>query len=181
LKLAMIGCGFIRPQHMSGIYDEAPEIEVAAACDVSRERLEAFCRRYGIARAYDSAAELFERGGVEAVSIAVKPEEAKVRLAREAMQHGLHVLTEKPMALTVAEAEAMAATARRTGRVLQIAFNRRFEPVYRRAAEILHDRERFGDVAGLDARFAAPGRHPYVMFMSQIPHTLDLIHLLFLG
>lgn len=175
IKLGMIGCGCIRPQHMSGIFDEASDIKVTAACDISRERLTAFCTRYGVKEAFATPEEMFSSGRVDAVSIAVKPESDKVRLSIDALDHGLHVLAEKPMALTVKEAEAMAVAARRSGKVLQIAFNRRFEPVYSRVAEIVKDRPLFGDVVNMDACYNAACKSPYVMFMAQTPHTLDTI------
>jgi predicted dehydrogenase len=177
IKLGMIGCGFIRPQHMSGLFDEAPDVEVVAACDLMPDRLKAFCERYG-ARGYKSPVDLFKKSGVDAVSIAIKPEEAKVHLSMEAMALGIHVLAEKPMALTVREARDMAATCRRTGQVLQIAFNRRFELMYQKAVAIIQDRKMFGEVANVTAVFESPGSYPYVTFMSQAPHTFDLLQYL---
>jgi len=177
IKLGMIGCGFIRPQHMSGLFDEVPDIEVVAACDLMPGRLKAFCERYG-AKGYKSPRELFKKSGVDAISIAVKPEEAKVQLSMEAMEQGIHVLAEKPMALTVREARDMAATCRRTGKILQIAFNRRFELMYQKAVAIVRDKKTFGDVANVSAVFESPGSYPYVTFMSQAPHTFDLLQYL---
>ena len=177
IKLGMIGCGFIRPQHMSGLFDEAPDIDVVAACDLMPARLKAFCERYGT-RGYKSPLELFKKSGVDAISIAIKPEAAKVRLSIEAMEQGLHVLAEKPMALTVKEARDMAATCRRTGQILQIAFNRRFELMYQKAVAVIQDRKTFGEVANVTAVFESPGSYPYVTFMSQAPHTFDLLQYL---
>lgn len=175
LRLGIVGCGFIRPQHMAGLFEEAPDMEVTAACDLDHARLAAFCERYRGVRACASTDELMA-SGIDAISIAVKPEQAKVQLAIQALERGLHVLAEKPMALTVAEADAMAAAARRSGRVLQIGFNRRFEPVYRRAAELVRDTERFGAITSINASFLTPGGCPYVAFMAQLPHTFDLLH-----
>ena len=178
LRLAMLGCGNIKHQHMVGIYEQAPGIEVAAACDINGETLAAFCERYGIARAYATPDELLSADGIDAISIAVIPEPEKSRLAIEALRRGLHVLAEKPMALTVKEARAMAAVARETGRVLQIGLNRRFEPVFRKAAETIGESARFGEVAGLRVVHGGPCEVPYVFFMAQLPHTFDLVQYL---
>jgi len=175
LKVAMIGCGGIRAQHMSGIFDEAPEIDVAAACDINRQALDNFQERYGVKNGFQDYRELFKAGGIDAVSIAVIPEELKVQIAVEALEHGFHVLAEKPMALTVKEAEAMAAAARKADRVLQTGFQRRFEPVYRKAWEVINDTGSFGDVAFMRVSFIMPTNYTYVAFMSQSPHTFDAI------
>lgn len=174
LSLGILGCGWVRPAHMSGIYDEAPDIDVVAACDPHPPALAAFCSRYGVPQAYADPAQLFAHPGLEAVSIAVKPESEKVRLAIRALECGLHVLAEKPMALTVPEAEAMAAAAQRTGRVLQIGFNRRFEPVCQAVHALLHDRNTFGSLVACHASYGgARSEFPYVTFMAQNPHTFD--------
>ena len=78
----------LKHQHMAGIYEQAPDIEVTAACDINAATLAAFCERYGIARAYATPGELFSADGVDAVSIAVIPEPEKSRLAIEAMGTG---------------------------------------------------------------------------------------------
>ncbi|MCE9612814.1 MAG: Gfo/Idh/MocA family oxidoreductase [Lentisphaerae bacterium] len=174
LRLGIIGCGWVRPAHMSGIFDETPDIEVVAACDPHPPALAAFSSRYRVPHAYADPAQLLAHPGLDAVSIAVKPEPEKVRLAIRALERGLHVLAEKPMALTIPEAESMAAAARRSGRVLQIGFNRRFEPVYQAAHALLHDRDTFGTLVTCHASYAgAQNEFPYVTFMAQNPHTFD--------
>lgn len=175
LKLGMVGCGWVRPQHMAGIFEEAPGVEVTAASDIDPHKLGEFCDRYRIDQRFTDPEEMFAKAGVDAVSIAIKPESAKVRLAIAAMKQGLHVLAEKPMALTVAEAEEMAKTAKTTGRILQIGFNRRFEVVYRKVVELIRNRELFGSVATAAVDYGSSSTYPYVQFMSQFPHTFDML------
>ena len=178
LRLGIIGCGGIRGQHMDGLYEAAPDVAVTAACDVRPEAVEAFCTRYDIGHACTDPLELLDPSLLDAVSIAIKPEGDKVRLSIAALEAGLHVLAEKPMALTLAEARAMAQAARASGRVLQIGLNRRFEPVYEGVRQVIQDRESFGDVALVRAVFMGKSDFPYVTFMSQTPHTFDAIHFL---
>ncbi|MDA0989321.1 MAG: Gfo/Idh/MocA family oxidoreductase, partial [Verrucomicrobia bacterium] len=52
IHLGIIGCGWVRDQHMAGIYENAPDVEVVAACDVSKDRLDAFCSRYAVQHAF---------------------------------------------------------------------------------------------------------------------------------
>ena len=66
----MIGCGGIRAQHMSGIFDESDEIDVAAACEVSPEALERIQKRCGVESGRLDRRELFEADGIDEVSLA---------------------------------------------------------------------------------------------------------------
>jgi len=178
IRLGMIGCGNIKHQHMAGIYEQVPELNVTAACDVNPVTLNDFSDRYGIPERYASIDEMLENADLDAVSISIIPEPAKCEMAIKCLERGLHVLVEKPMALTVKEAEAMGAAARKAGLVLQAGYNRRFEPIITQARDIINDVERFGQFTSMRVIHAGMCEVPYVFCMAQLPHTLDLIEFL---
>lgn len=110
---------------------------VIAAQDPHAGRLGELCAAYSIPNACTTAEELLATPGLDAVYIAV-PNKFHVPLAIQALEAGKHVILEKPFALNAAEAERAIQTARKTGRVLTIGMNQRFEEnsqTFRKLAE----------------------------------------------
>lgn len=81
------------------------------------------------ARACRTVGELAETGA-EAVYVTL-PNAFHSAVVLDALEYGLHVFSEKPMATTLDEARRVATAVRRTGRIYQMGFNRRFAPAYR--------------------------------------------------
>ena len=123
LRLGVVGLGMGRG-HVDQ-YSKHPRGEVVAIADLDAERLKQVGDQYGIKDRYTDAAKLFARRDIDAVSIAT-PNKFHCPLTVAALQSGKHVLCEKPMAMTVAEAELMRDTAARLGKTLMINFSFRF-------------------------------------------------------
>ncbi|MFH1104512.1 MAG: Gfo/Idh/MocA family oxidoreductase [Actinomycetota bacterium] len=110
-----------------------PAIQRAEGCEVvaiasrSLERAAAAATRFAIPAAYGSYQQLLERDEVEAVYIPL-PNDAHAPWTIRAAQAGKHVLCEKPLALTVAQAEEMGAACRQAGVKLAEAFMYRHHP-----------------------------------------------------
>jgi phthalate 4,5-cis-dihydrodiol dehydrogenase len=113
LRMGIIGLG----QGAAGIMptmDALPEIDLVAATARNPQVREAFLGRHPGARAYPDIASLCADPDVDAVWIAT-PNRLHAEHAIEAMRAGKHVAVDKPMAVTMDEADAMVETARRTG------------------------------------------------------------------
>lgn len=125
LRVGVIGVG-MGSGHIEG-YQQDGRAEVAAVCDVSGDRLRAAAERLEIPadRRYTEAAEMFAKADLDAVSIAV-PNKFHAPLTLAAFKAGCHVLCEKPMAMTVKEAEQMLAASKKAGKNLMINFSYRF-------------------------------------------------------
>ena len=134
IKIALIGAGNIAKTHIRA-YKSVPEVEIAAICDINKEVLEATAEEYGIEKKYLSVDELLENEKeLDAADVCVwNCNHAKCAIA--ALNAGLHVLCEKPMAYSVSEAEEMKACAEKNGKILMIGFVSRFSP----GAKILKD------------------------------------------
>jgi len=125
VRVGIIGTGSIAEYaHMPG-YRSVPGVEVVAACDVVPGKAALFAEKWGIPRAYDGHRAMLEAEELDAVSVCT-PNCAHKETSIDALNAGVHVLCEKPMAMNLAEAKEMAATARRTGKVLQIGLHWRF-------------------------------------------------------
>ena len=104
--------------------EQGQEIELVGVYVQQPERAAEIAERYRT-RAFEQSAALL--AGVEALSVTV-PTIAHREVAEAALAAGVHVLVEKPMAVTTAEADAMLAAARRAGRQIQVGQVERFNP-----------------------------------------------------
>lgn len=104
LRLGIVGIG-VGASEILPAMEAAPEIELVAGADVNRRVLETFQARYG-ARIYDSIEKLCEDPDVEAVWIST-PNKFHAPHTIIAAERGKHVVVEKPMAISLKEAEAM--------------------------------------------------------------------------
>ncbi|MPZ11359.1 MAG: gfo/Idh/MocA family oxidoreductase [Kiloniellaceae bacterium] len=104
LSAALLGAGMISLYHLRAW--RAMGVPVTAVCDPDRARAEERAREFGVDRIYTDAADLFEDGGFELADIAASVE-AHDPLTRLAADHGVHVMLQKPMTRSVAEAEAL--------------------------------------------------------------------------
>ncbi len=127
MKLAIIGAGGISQAHCAG-WELLPQVEVIAVADLILERAEKTAQRFG-AHAYASLEELLAAEQPDAVDLCV-PSDLHARMSVRCLEAGLHVLCEKPMAYHPAEADAVIAAWRKSGKILMIAQCLRFWPEY---------------------------------------------------
>jgi predicted dehydrogenase len=106
LRIAVVGCGLISLYHLRAW--AAAGAEIVALCDTDRAKAEARGQEFGISRIHDDAGEMFAQGGFDAVDIAASVG-AHAPVARMAADHGVHIMCQKPLTETVAEAEALIA------------------------------------------------------------------------
>lgn len=125
LRAGVIGLGMGRA-HIRG-YREHPQVDVAAIADIDGDRLQKVGDEYGIASRYHTAEEMLEKERLDIVSVAT-PNAMHKPLAILAFEHGCHVLTEKPMAMSAKEGTEMISAAEKAGKRLMINFSFRFTP-----------------------------------------------------
>ena len=135
LKVGVIGCGSIARYRHLAEYQAHENVEITAVCDVVQERALEMAEKFGAA-AYTDYQELLKNGEIEAVSICT-PNALHAPMSITALQSGKHVLCEKPMATSLAEAEAMIEAAKVNKKKLMIAHNQRFVPSHDKAHELI--------------------------------------------
>ena len=136
LKVGVVGCGGIaNAKHLPAMKRNG-NFELVAFCDLLEERALKAKEEYGTedARVYTDYQELLKED-VEAVYV-LTPNSSHAPISIAAMEAGKHVMCEKPMAKTYAEAKAMVETAERTGKVLTIGYQNRYraDSVYLKSA-----------------------------------------------
>jgi predicted dehydrogenase len=115
-----------------------PGAELRALCGRDAERTRRMADEHGVPLTFTDPHALFESGEVDAVVISTI-NRTHHRLTMAALEARLHVLCEKPLAMTVAEADEMAATARRLGRRCLVPFTYRFMPTSRFVKRLVDD------------------------------------------
>src|SRR3954452_11385774 len=186
LRTALIGCGKVGQIHAAALRD-LPESEFVAACDPQRERAEAFASLHGT-RPYTDVGTMLTETGAQAVVIGT-PHPLHATAAIASMEAGVHVLVENPRAASLADCDAMIATARRTGTTLGVISQRRFYEPVRRLKEAIDAGKIGRPVLGVFQMFswrdrayyqADPWRGKWAtegggVLVNQSPHQLDLL------
>ncbi len=188
IRVGIVGCGQMGRWHLEA-YRQNPRVELAAFADTTLGFATAFAAETGgRARAYRSHREMLARESLDAVSICTLPVTHR-EIAVDVLHAGAHVLCEKPLASSIADAAAMCETAAESGRLLIPGFKFRFFEEVQKARElvqssvlgpILKARLMFGghiDMAG--TWYARPELSGGGVLMDNGPHAFDLIRFVF--
>ncbi len=130
IKVGVIGCGAIAQiQHLPHLRELSEQFEIAGLADLSPGVLRVVGEEYGVPveRQFLDYREMV-RSDIDAVIVCPSGSHAAPSIA--AAEAGKHILVEKPMCTTVAEAEAMVAAADKAGVILMVAYMKRHEPAY---------------------------------------------------
>lgn len=125
-RVGVIGAGSIAQSHLTA-YSENADVELIAVADMNLERAQAVADTFGAKRAYADPHELLADDEIDGVSICTW-NNSHASWAIAAIEAGKHVLVEKPIARTVAEAEEIQRIAEKHDRVVQVGFVRRHSP-----------------------------------------------------
>ncbi|MCM3772774.1 MULTISPECIES: Gfo/Idh/MocA family protein [Priestia] len=139
VKIGVIGCGSIAQHRHLPEYKMNEQVELVAVCDINAERANSVAQQYGV-KAYTNYEELLASGTVEAVSVCT-PNYLHAPISVAALNSGVHVLCEKPMATSEEEAKAMIEAAKTNGKKLMIGHNQRFVASHQKARELIEKGE----------------------------------------
>ncbi|MYL49452.1 gfo/Idh/MocA family oxidoreductase [Halobacillus litoralis] len=126
LKMGIIGVGGIaQGRHIPSFLDLKDKVELTAVQDVNEGRAEEVAEAHQIPYVFKDYQDMFEK--VDAVTICT-PNKFHAEISIAALEAGVHVLCEKPMAITTEECEAMMEAAKKNDRLLSIAYHYRYTP-----------------------------------------------------
>ncbi len=154
IRVGILGCGSIARQRHAYEYSLRQDVEIAGLFDLSRERAQEVAAKFG-GRVYESMEAMLADPTIDAVSVCVANAyhaEATIK----SLNAGKHVLCEKPMAITMADCEAMLEAARKNGKRLFIGQNQRLTLAHRKAKELLAGGE-LGRVISFQSTFGHKG------------------------
>src|SRR5690349_7935597 len=182
VRLALIGSGRMGSFHGETISRRLPGARLVAIADPAPGTAARMAESLDAARAYTDPAQVFADAGIDAVAVAA-PARFHADLVVAAATAGKHVFCEKPMALTLADADRAIEAARTAGVVLQVGFNRRFAADWAAARALLDDgslgtprllRSVTRDPGGFD-----PARvPPDTIFLETLIHDFDTLRFL---
>lgn len=170
LRVGVIGVGHLGCRH-AGIYAQMRGVRLSAVCDADASKARNVARRLGCAAVTDYRRLL---GAVDAVSLAV-PTSLHAAIGLPLVARGIHILIEKPIATTLAQADALIRMAARRGVILQVGHVERFNAAIHAAKRYL-THPRFIEVHRLSP-------YPYrgtdvSVILDVMVHDLDMLQLL---
>lgn len=151
-RAGIIGTGGISRAHLRGYRNNG--VTVTALMDVNREAAEAMAADVEGAKVFDTYADLLDSGLIDVLSICTPPA-AHEEPAVMALQRGIHVLLEKPMAHTVESGRHILEAAEKSDAVLTIGFRHRYLPAVRKLRELITDGT-LGEIVLYQNAFTAP-------------------------
>ncbi|WP_375422988.1 Gfo/Idh/MocA family protein [uncultured Friedmanniella sp.] len=183
---ALVGCGDVSVVHAEALA-ALPDVELVAVCDTDPGRREAAAEAYGVPGFADHRA-LLDRGRPDVVHLAT-PHHTHASLAVDALRAGVHVVLEKPVAATLAEADRLIAEAQRSPAKIAVCFQNRYNTAVAAMHRLLTSGE-LGPVLGAAATVMwhrppdyyrrRPWRATWAgsgggLLMNQAIHTVDLL------
>jgi predicted dehydrogenase len=127
VKIGIVGASWWADLMFLPSLQSHPGAQVAALCARSRDRVEALARKYGVPRVYTDYRQLIDQGKLDALVVAA-PDDLHYPVVMHALDAGLHVLCEKPMAMTAGQAREMLEKAEAVGVKHMILFTWRWMP-----------------------------------------------------
>ena len=137
-KVVLIGAGFIADIHAESYHRYVPDAEIVGVYSRTEAHARAFARKHGIARWFTNVDEAISQPESEVVDICL-PNNLHARVTIDAATAGKHVILEKPLCLTLDEADAMIAACKAHNRKLMYAEELCFAPKYERVRQLVRE------------------------------------------
>jgi myo-inositol 2-dehydrogenase/D-chiro-inositol 1-dehydrogenase len=178
VRIGVIGCGRIGRLHCENLA-RMRGVEIVGVSDLRLDVAKEVAAAVRVGRAFDDPRRLLQDTSIDALVIA-SPTDTHAPFLWEAATRGKHIFCEKPLDLDLAKARAAVRSAERAEVVLQVGFNRRFDPTFARIAELV----RAGDVGlvhvvRISSRDPAPPPVKYIrasggIFLDMTIHDHDM-------
>lgn len=143
IKVGLLAYGAIGDEHNRAV-QATTGMALSAVCDTNPERLDAALRISPEAKTFTDANEMLASGEIDLVVISTPPN-SHYKWAKQALSLGLHVMLEKPMALSTQECDELMELALTKGVLLVVYQNRRYDPDFLTMKHLI-DTDQIGDV-----------------------------------
>ena len=127
LRVGIVGTGWIAEAHIAK-YKEMEDVEIVAGCDLIPGKAEKFFKTWGVegVHCYENDLEMYAKENLDAVSVCTY-NATHAECAINALNNGVNVLLEKPMCVTTEEAVEIMRAEKKSGKILSIGFQPRFD------------------------------------------------------
>jgi predicted dehydrogenase len=156
IRVGIVGGGEVTQIiHLPSLYQLSEQFEVTALCDVSQKVLDCVGEQWRIDRRFQDYRDLVEDAEIDAVLV-TNPHVFHAEVVLAALAAGKHVLVEKPMCISLEEADQIISAQEQSGTVVQVGYMRRYAPAFAEACQQVQAMERIGmarvhDVIGANA------------------------------
>jgi predicted dehydrogenase len=141
IKLGIIGTGIAaRDLHLPALQNLKNKFEIIMVCNHTEQKAKEFSKLVGGVPYVLNYPELLKNQELEAVDI-ILPIELNLTVTKDALEAGKHVIVEKPLASNVADAKLMAEFPNRYKKIMMVAENYRYNPVFKRINTMIHDQK----------------------------------------
>ncbi len=148
LKIGIVGCGAVaKERHIPSFMRVKNKVTLQAVCDRNENLATDIAKEYRIPKVFPDISEMLAKENLDVIDICV-PQQIHAPLAIQALEHGCHVLIEKPMALKISECDQIIEASRRHGVKLCIVHNVLFHPPFLKARELVA-KGAIGDFIGM--------------------------------
>lgn len=138
IKVGIIGIGNMGSAHLRNIYEgKVKGAKVCAICDIKEERRIFVKENYPAVEVFENPADMYKSGKIDSVIIAT-PHYDHPRLAIEAFDYDMNVLTEKPIGVYTKQVMEMIERAKKSDKVFAIMYNQRTNPVYIKLRDLIN-------------------------------------------
>jgi len=128
VRVGVVGGGLVaQAEHLPYLSSLRDRFSIAALAEPSRTVREALAARYGIEGVHAEYGSMLDAGGLDAV-VVCSPHGTHAQVVVAALDAGLHVFVEKPMCITLADADAIVRARDRAGKVVQVGTMKRYDP-----------------------------------------------------
>ena len=160
LKIGIIGCGKVVERHHLPALRTIQSVEVAAAAEIDPERLHRIADKFGIKNRYLDYRELLDDPAIEAVAVCTNLQH-HYEPALAALEAGKHLLIEKPLTMTLDEADRLIEKAAGSDQKILVGFNKRWHRLVRRGREMIR-RGELGPVGMVNMMFCTGHYNRYI-------------------
>lgn len=181
---AIVGCGRVAPNHVYGTSEAGEELKWC--CDMQQGRAEEFAATHGIQMATSNFDRVLDDPEVTSISVCTD-HGSHARLAVSALEAGKHVIIEKPLAISVDEIGHIIDAQNRSGLLVSVCFQHRFDPLVMKIKKIIDDGS-LGNITAINASIQCSKTADYYngwrgkiateggsTLINQGIHTLDLL------
>ncbi|RME86054.1 MAG: inositol 2-dehydrogenase [Caldilineae bacterium] len=179
LNIGLIGAGRIGRLHGEHLAYRIPEVNLLAVSDIIFEAAERLAADFDVPNAYQDYRRILDDPAIDAVVICSSTD-THAQMIRESAEAGKHIFCEKPIHLDLAEIDKALAAVEEAGVKLQVGFNRRFDPSFKRARDLVAS-GKIGDphVVRITSRDPEPPPLSYIkvsggIFLDQTIHDFDM-------
>lgn len=154
LKVGIVGCGEVTQRwHIPSLL-KIRNVEIAAVCDTNEELVKGIAKKFNISGYHADFSEMLEKEELNMVDICTSPG-SHAALSIQAMEAGCHVLVEKPMTLSLKQADEMVSASKRNQVKLCVVHNELLLPVVLKARSMVSQGV-IGELSGIDIKDSWP-------------------------